>query len=284
MQVNRGKFQATLAQIPIRNWSLQYVRFEAGASVCAGDAPRDNFAFVVPLHSAPQCRLLGQPVTLRTLGVYAPGSEHADATVAFSEEVVIVAPDDFAERLSQEGLALSRRGSHLYQGCHAGMTTLHDLLNRVPQALDGPEAQRSLSDALRCVLFDALRPEVESSQNGTTLGRPKLPRPIILRQISEILKERKNEPIYAGELADEVGISQPSLQRLFHEWFAMPPARYLSLKRLYLARRLLREAKGKTVTDIAGSLGFWHLSRFSKSYKAVFGELPSETLRSSGRF
>ena len=34
-----------------------------------------------------------------------------------------------------------------------------------------------------------------------------------------------------------------------------------------------------SVADVAASWGFWHLSHFAADYKAMFGELPSETLR-----
>jgi len=35
------------------------------------------------------------------------------------------------------------------------------------------------------------------------------------------------------------------------------------------------------VQDIAARWGFWHLSHFANDYRRMFGELPSETLRSS---
>jgi AraC family ethanolamine operon transcriptional activator len=35
------------------------------------------------------------------------------------------------------------------------------------------------------------------------------------------------------------------------------------------------------VKDAVEAYGFWHLSRFSRDYKTMFGELPSETLRRS---
>ncbi|HEX4892594.1 MAG TPA: helix-turn-helix domain-containing protein, partial [Hyphomicrobiaceae bacterium] len=119
----------------------------------------------------------------------------------------------------------------------------------------------------------------QSPGQPVTRGRPRLSRPAMIRRTWEILHERQDDPIYATELAAEVGISQPTLQRLFLEWFGMPPARYLQIKRYYLARRRLRDGTMNSVTEVATSLGFWDLSRFSKSYKTAFGELPSQTLR-----
>ena len=290
MQVSRGRYQASLAYVPVGGWSLQYLSFEQGVSVCAGDAPRDRYAMLVPLEISPQCRLLGQPLTPRSLGLYSPGSEHADMMVAGSSAVVIVAPVEVRSGSDDGVFALARQGSQLHVAPRMVLDRLRDLLCRIPRALqelghpwECAEVRRGLADALLCGVTEVSSTEAGGLQAGARLGRPRLPRREILRRISELLEHETDKPLYVGELAAAVGISQPSLQRVFHEWFGMPPARYLALRRLHLARRRLRQGDGETVTAIASSLGFWDQSRFSKRYRGVFGELPSETLRRSGR-
>ena len=61
----------------------------------------------------------------------------------------------------------------------------------------------------------------------------------------------------------------------------MGPIRYLTLRRMNLARAaLLRADANKTnVTRVVTDHGFWELGRFSVAYRTLFGELPSETLR-----
>jgi transcriptional regulator GlxA family with amidase domain len=61
----------------------------------------------------------------------------------------------------------------------------------------------------------------------------------------------------------------------------MGPIRYLSLRRMYLVRRALLRADPSTatVTRIVTDHGFWELGRFSVSYRTLFGESPSESLR-----
>jgi AraC-like DNA-binding protein len=65
----------------------------------------------------------------------------------------------------------------------------------------------------------------------------------------------------------------------------VPPARYLRLRRLNAVRRELLRAKPGTVrvTDTAMRWGFWELGRFAREYRALFGELPSETVASRKR-
>jgi AraC family ethanolamine operon transcriptional activator len=55
----------------------------------------------------------------------------------------------------------------------------------------------------------------------------------------------------------------------------MGPLTWLNTMRLNAVRRRLKEAR--SVTDAATELGFWHFGHFSRDYKELFGELPSET-------
>jgi AraC-like DNA-binding protein len=59
-----------------------------------------------------------------------------------------------------------------------------------------------------------------------------------------------------------------------------PALAFASTGRMHLARRALARANpsATTVTAIATALGFWVLGRFSLEYRALFGELPKETL------
>ncbi len=61
----------------------------------------------------------------------------------------------------------------------------------------------------------------------------------------------------------------------------MPPGRFLKLLRLNRVRRdLIRESCAeRSVTSLAITHGFTELGRFAGEYRALFGELPSETLQ-----
>jgi Helix-turn-helix domain len=54
---------------------------------------------------------------------------------------------------------------------------------------------------------------------------------------------------------------------------------------MHLVRRALLQANPSksTVTRVVTDHGFWELGRFSVSYRALFGESPSETLQSAAR-
>ena len=284
VQISRGTFEAELGRDFVQDWSLQYVAFKKGSSSCAGDGPADRHAILLPETLGGDCRLLGAPLDKSKIAVYAPGSEHADVTHAGSRLTVLtLPPTDAFQDANESGLWSRTSGSQLMSIAPPAVDGLRTLVRRLRQAtaatdgvLQMPQTQRCLADSLmRAVL--ALSEQAPAHE--ARRGRPKIPRSAIVRRTWELLNERMDEPIFATELAKEVGISQPTLQRLFIDWFGMPPARYLQIKRYYLARKKLRQEATSSVTEVATSLGFWDLSRFSKGYKQAFGELPSETQR-----
>lgn len=286
VQTSRVDFQAKLAHVRAVDWSVQYISFMQGAAACDGDGPSDSFAFIIPLISQQSCRLLGRPLTSTSIGVYAPGSEHADTSAAGHEQVVLVPPTSlFAdERGNELALDLPRNGSHHLSASTGGLDVLRSVMWRVlansgvfAPANATSEIQRSLNDELSVVLAAAL----PSREARNDKGRPSLPRAAVMRHVAEILDAERGEPVYAGELAKAVGVSDATLRRMFIELFGMPPARYLMIKRLYLARQRLRSGAYETVGQVAEACGFWDLGRFAGRYKSVFNELPYETLRSA---
>jgi len=83
------------------------------------------------------------------------------------------------------------------------------------------------------------------------------------------------------DVCRHTGVSQRNLQYCFLEVVEQTPVAYLRLARLHRARAALRDpdAAIPKVGDVAARWGFWHLSKFAGDYRALFGELPSETLR-----
>jgi len=75
---------------------------------------------------------------------------------------------------------------------------------------------------------------------------------------------------------DHGGHPQPAGLRRHRSPF-LSAAKYLRLRRPWLVRKQLL-ADAASVKVAALTYGFWHLSDFFGSYRALFGELPSETL------
>ena len=84
-----------------------------------------------------------------------------------------------------------------------------------------------------------------------------------------------------ASISRELGCSARALQIAFQANLGMTPLQYLLARRLQLARRdlLASQPEHYNVTQVASEHEFFHFGRFSQYYRTLFGELPSETLR-----
>ncbi len=103
----------------------------------------------------------------------------------------------------------------------------------------------------------------------------------LVKRAEELMCDRLPYPITLSELCQELNKSQRTIYRVFQECFGLPPMEYLKILRLHGVRRALKSADSRTskVTDIALDWGFWHMGQFSRDYRNMFGESPSNVLR-----
>ncbi|RUU28329.1 helix-turn-helix domain-containing protein [Mesorhizobium sp. M6A.T.Ce.TU.016.01.1.1] len=80
-------------------------------------------------------------------------------------------------------------------------------------------------------------------------------------------------------------VSRRTLHRAFQHTLGIGPLAYLRLRRLSAVHRALTMAEPAYagVTRAALDFGFTDLGRFAAFYKRLFGEFPSQTLRSTSR-
>jgi AraC-like DNA-binding protein len=89
-----------------------------------------------------------------------------------------------------------------------------------------------------------------------------------------------DRPLHISALCRTLAVSERTLRKAFNNTRGLSPCRQLRMLRLSQARRALLSAdcRRSTVTEIATSLGFSELGRFSVEYRKTFGESPSQTL------
>jgi AraC-like DNA-binding protein len=105
----------------------------------------------------------------------------------------------------------------------------------------------------------------------------------IVRAEREMRRQLREASTVAG-LASAAGVSERTLHLGFRRFRGTTPMRRLLALRLHEARRLLRNPQPETtVARIATEFGFHQFGRFAATYREMFGELPSETLRASRR-
>ena len=117
--------------------------------------------------------------------------------------------------------------------------------------------------------------------DGSSLQKRNEERQLMAR-IGEWAADAPDETANLLELAQIAGVPLRQLQQGFKTYTGISPAQWLRLRRLNGARRELLSGADTTVAEVAMNWSFWHLGRFSNSYRALFRELPSETLKRFG--
>jgi AraC-like DNA-binding protein len=112
--------------------------------------------------------------------------------------------------------------------------------------------------------------------------RARIRPPQIVNRLDAFLEEHFDEPIYMSQLCDVTGVSERSLRNACHAVCGTSPKRYVTRRRMEAVRDALTAARPgeATVTRIATDYGFFELGRFAQMYSTLFGERPSDTLRS----
>ncbi|CAB3918099.1 MAG: AraC family transcriptional regulator [Achromobacter mucicolens] len=115
----------------------------------------------------------------------------------------------------------------------------------------------------------------------TQAGQPNIvPRRLSIAET--YMRERLGAPLTLNDIARHAGASATALTRLFQEHRNTTPMNALRAFRLDAARTRLKTQPDASVTEVALSVGFGHLGRFSEYYRERFGELPRETRRAAG--
>lgn len=90
--------------------------------------------------------------------------------------------------------------------------------------------------------------------------------------LRQLIDSRVATGLTLAEAANELGASPAHLVRTFSQTFGLPPHRYLTSRRIDLARGLLPQ--GMPVADAATSAGFHDQSHLHRDFKQFLATTP----------
>jgi AraC-like DNA-binding protein len=142
------------------------------------------------------------------------------------------------------------------------------------------EAARGLEQELTEALIGCLSRNAVFPDSALRRRHTKL-----MAQFEAMVRADSAGRLSVAEIGADLGVADRTVRTCCQEYLNMGPSRYLRARRMQLVRRALRGADpSKTsVAQVARRYGFEELGRFAASYRARFGELPSETLRHAPR-
>jgi AraC family ethanolamine operon transcriptional activator len=167
-------------------------------------------------------------------------------------------------------------GRHLR---HLHAAAIGSVESRSP-AFIGGEAAHGLEQQL----IDAL---VESLSKGSAIEVTAAARQHqdLAVRFEALLETQPERSLRMGEISGALGVSARTLRVCCEEQLGMSATEYLRRRRMQLVHRALRngDPDAARISAVARRYGFRSLGRFAANYRALFGELPSATLRRSLR-
>jgi AraC family transcriptional regulator, ethanolamine operon transcriptional activator len=175
-----------------------------------------------------------------------------------------------------------RFGQDHFIVCPTTLEPLRDYLKQIaylmakqPQFLNQSHLKTLLLEDLVPLLINAIPPPGENLDLPQFCNRMNL-----VKQVEDYMMAHLDQPLTLKDLCQALHVSRRPLFYSFQEVFGVSPMAYLKVQRLQGVRRALKAADSDiTVMVIAQRFGFWSAGHFSRDYKTMFGELPSETLR-----
>ncbi len=141
-------------------------------------------------------------------------------------------------------------------------------------AEDKVAASSVISRLSETLLTEAVREYSATLAEGNTGWLKGVRDPQVGRALA-LIHHELSAPWSVETLANAVGASRSAFVDRFTSLMGMPPIRYLTVWRLQTARHGLRET-GKTVAQIAYSVGYESEEAFSRAFKREFGLPPAK--------
>ena len=136
------------------------------------------------------------------------------------------------------------------------------------------EAAHGLEQQMIEALVECLATGPVEEETGTTARHR-----AILARFEDLLR---SQPLLGiAEICGALGASERTLRDCCNKHLGMAPSHYRRLRAMELVHRALQSGSpdASSVTEVERRYGFRDLGRFAANYRALFGELPSVTLR-----
>jgi AraC-like DNA-binding protein len=280
----RGSFDARSVMVDIDRFYLQRRR-ERLARLVEVDLPRSGIIFLT--EPGPSMFWNGAEIGVENLALFGPSRCISRLSGPTSWGSMSLAAEDmnsvFTSYFGSGPIAAA--GSTVINpppGALMHLRSLHAAACKMAEASPKLAMQSASTHGLEQSLIQAMLDciDVRNLRSDTTaLQHHRL----IIRRFCEIVAMHPLKPLHVPETSHALGVSGRTLRMACQKHLGVSPTQYLLLRRMHLARRALRQSDpdATRVTDVATTLGFWELGRFSVNYRQIFGESPSTTLRAA---
>lgn len=282
-QMNCGLLSGAISHIRLPQSRLDWGYYNV-TMTAAGRLPDNVLTFGTLLKSSPGSTCNGMTIQVGDFIAMSEGRELYSNLQAGTEWLVYQIPREVLTRLNLDlpahfgtviQLPSARQIEHVER--------LQELRyawgpggNNTYAGNDNEFARTSLEETMMDVVIDALHTmtdTVPDYQHAHQLD--------LVRKAEGFVRDCANSDLRLDSLCQATHSHPRTLERAFRNVHGVGPKRFITVRRLSLARQdlLMPAPERRSVTDIAMHWGFSHLSRFAAEYFALFMESPSATLR-----
>lgn len=287
-QLEPGRFEGSVTKIQLED--LQLLRMTMSCSLYTlGPKPPDKILFSVSL-VPPQGTLIThkQALPSEVMFGFDPTREVSLVTPENFQVAIISLPLERLQRylhdVERDDLDTKFLQQNALQIEDQQLSHLRDYLNQLFHlAVTNPDFLRRSHSLIVGDLLPLLV-NCFSAEACPQLCTSSFRRATLVQEAEAFMLTHLDEPITLEAICQAVKTSKSALSYGFKDIFGLSPMAYLKTVRLHGVRRALRtsDPTQATVLGIANDYGFWHMGHFSKDYRRMFGESPSDTLRGEG--
>lgn len=292
MQLGRGQLRASIARLRFDTLALRVTDFSTAVRATV-EPPKDVVTLGFVLRADEPFLIAGRHFGVDTMSVFGAGHVSEVRYPAGSRSVTLAMPSIvYARELAGASTCHALEPADAeprVQVTAPDVARLRDTVSAMEALaardpglwLDGQwtaNAERALLDAFFRPLGNPASVSVGPSDRLRSART-------IVREVEARLEADPTSLPSMPALCAALRISRRTLERAFHDLLGVSPAHHLRLRSLNAVRAALLQCQPKPgiVTRVAIENGFWHLGRFSLSYRTLFGERPIDTLRRSRR-
>lgn len=181
---------------------------------------------------------------------------------AFRYRAAYISPADIQETLNGQALPFVEDGVSIDAGLHRAAVALLEDFQRPLSRLEYQDALHELALALQAAAGCAVAIK-RANREAAALAR-------------DYIEASLSRGFSLEDLERATGHCRWQLSRDFRALFGTSPYRYLTLRRLDLARRMMRD--GGAIAEIALDCGFSDQSHFGRVFKQTYGLTPKAWL------
>lgn len=290
-QLSAKPLPSSINRVSCADVCLDFAAF-GPAVLFSGCMPGDSYTlvFVTACPEKGRCFNFGTEYTDGYMGFFPPGGVmdvytpegYENATLTVAAPLFLAAVETSFPEIPD---AVLRRGAGMRIGS-AEQAMLRGLLSAVMECienrtapLEGKLARSHLEKSLLDAFLSALRSGCSSLVAGP--GRRIEGRLRRLRQVRDYVAGSLHGPMQLDDLCRSVGLSRRGVELLFQDSLGIGPNAFIRQQRLQGVRRALQSATPASgvVKQTAMEWGFLHMGHFASSYRMLFGESPSSTLK-----